>query len=68
MTSVAAREPRRNIFLVGLMGAGKTSVGRLLAKDLEQQERDTYESWAAVENLLLTYDELGPAMTVVRNV
>ena len=41
---------------------------RLLAKDLEQQERDTYESWAAVENLLLTYDELGPAMTVVRNV
>lgn len=34
MTSVAAREPRCNIFLVGLMGAGKTSVGRLLAKDL----------------------------------
>lgn len=34
MTSVAVREPRRNIFLVGLMGAGKTSVGRLLAKDL----------------------------------
>ena len=27
-------ETRRNIFLVGLMGAGKTSVGRLLAKDL----------------------------------
>lgn len=34
MTSVDVREPRRNIFLVGLMGAGKTSVGRLLAKDL----------------------------------
>jgi hypothetical protein len=41
---------------------------RMLAKDLERQERDTYESWAAVENLLLAYDELGPAMTVVRNV
>jgi shikimate kinase len=27
-------DARRNIFLVGLMGAGKTSVGRLLAKDL----------------------------------
>ncbi len=34
MTSFEAREPRRNIFLVGLMGAGKTSVARLLAKDL----------------------------------
>ncbi len=34
MTSVDAREPLRNIFLVGLMGAGKTSVGRLLARDL----------------------------------
>jgi shikimate kinase len=34
MTSLDARELRRNIFLVGLMGAGKTSVGRLLAKDL----------------------------------
>lgn len=34
MTSVDACESRRNIFLVGLMGAGKTSVGRLLAKDL----------------------------------
>jgi hypothetical protein len=41
---------------------------RILAKDLEHQERDTDESWAAVENLLLSYDELGPAMTVVRNV
>jgi hypothetical protein len=40
---------------------------RMLAKDLERQERDTYESWAVVENLLLTYDEQGPAMTVVRN-
>jgi shikimate kinase len=27
-------DAHRNIFLVGLMGAGKTSVGRLLAKDL----------------------------------
>ena len=25
------------------------------------------ESWAAVENLLLSYDEQGPPMTVVRN-
>jgi hypothetical protein len=41
---------------------------RMLAKDLEHQERDTYESWAAVENLILSYDELGPAMAVVRNV
>ena len=40
---------------------------RMLAKDLEHQERDTYESWASVENLLLSYDEQGPAMTVVRN-
>jgi shikimate kinase len=34
MTSFEAPDVRRNIFLVGLMGAGKTSVGRLLAKDL----------------------------------
>ena len=41
---------------------------RMLAKDLDHQERDSFESWATVENLLLTYDEQGPAMTVVRNV
>jgi hypothetical protein len=40
---------------------------RMLAKDLEQQDRETFESWAAVENLLLSYDEQGPPMTVVRN-
>jgi shikimate kinase len=34
MTLTDTRGARRNIFLVGLMGAGKTSVGRLLAKDL----------------------------------
>ena len=40
---------------------------RLLAKEFAQQERETYESWATVENLLATYDELGNPLTVIRN-
>lgn len=35
-----------NIFLVGLMGAGKTSVGRMLAKRLQ---KDFYDSDAEIE-------------------
>lgn len=33
--------PRQNIFLVGLMGAGKTSVGRMLAKRINRTFYDT---------------------------
>jgi hypothetical protein len=40
---------------------------RLLASELGQQGRDTYESWAAVEGLLANYDERGPTLTVISN-
>lgn len=38
----------RNIFLVGLMGAGKTSVGRMLAKRLS---KDFYDTDAEIERI-----------------
>lgn len=37
---------RQNIFLVGLMGAGKTSVGRMLAK---RMNKDFYDADAEIE-------------------
>ncbi|MGV3626753.1 MAG: shikimate kinase, partial [Betaproteobacteria bacterium] len=40
-----AADPQ-NIFLVGLMGAGKTSVGRMLAKRLN---KDFYDADAEIE-------------------
>ncbi|MCW5605422.1 MAG: shikimate kinase [Burkholderiales bacterium] len=41
-----ASGPAQNIFLVGLMGAGKTSVGRMLAKRIH---RDFYDADAEIE-------------------
>lgn len=41
-----AATERENIFLVGLMGAGKTSVGRMLAK---RAHRDFYDSDVEIE-------------------
>ncbi len=38
-----ARRPSGNIFLVGMMGAGKTTVGRLLAQHLEKAFVDSDE-------------------------
>jgi hypothetical protein len=40
---------------------------RMLANDLVQLDRTTYESWAKVESLLLNYDEQGLPLMVVRN-
>ncbi len=40
---------------------------RMLANELGQLDRETYESWAKVENLLLNYDEQGLPLMVVRN-
>jgi len=39
--SAVARQPRENVFLVGLMGAGKTSVGKMLAKRLGKTFHDS---------------------------
>lgn len=36
-----AKDRSRNIFLVGLMGAGKTTIGRLLAVELDLTFKDT---------------------------
>ena len=52
-----------------MKGEGAEAVRALKA----EEGKDVYvfgsaDQWAAVENLLLSYDELGPAMTVVRNV
>lgn len=38
---LSAAEPSGNIYLVGLMGAGKTSVGRLLAKRMQKTFLDS---------------------------
>jgi shikimate kinase len=47
LTSPAVDRPQ-NIFLVGLMGAGKTSVGRMLAKRLN---KDFYDADAEIERV-----------------
>ena len=41
MSEIVPGEGPDNIFLVGMMGAGKTSVGRMLARDLRKQFYDS---------------------------
>ena len=60
--------PRRRIAATAISTSGCSDRCGCSPRIWSSRSVSTYESWAAVENLLLTYDELGPAMTVVRNV
>ncbi|SKA04997.1 shikimate kinase [Consotaella salsifontis] len=51
---IGARLGERSIALVGLMGAGKTSIGRRLARDLGLPFHDTDEEIEAVSRMTVT--------------